>query len=61
MAAGMANSGFKGGAIGTARYEQRWRFDPRTELVYGVSLSQRMYDGEHAHDIGGFITLREKI
>lgn len=53
--------GFKGGTIGTARYEHRWRFDPRTELVYGVSLSQRMYDGEHAHDIGGFITLREKI
>ena len=61
MAAGTASASFQGGPIGTVSYEQRWRFDPWTELVYGISLSQRIYDGEPAHDIGGFITLRQKI
>jgi biofilm PGA synthesis protein PgaA len=53
--------GFRGGPIGTITYEQRWRFDPRTELVYGASLGKRLYDGDYANEIGAFITLREKI
>ena len=53
--------GFEGGSVWTASYEHRWRFDPWTELVYGVSLSQRRYDGEPAHDIGAFITMRQRI
>jgi biofilm PGA synthesis protein PgaA len=52
---------FRGGPIWTASYEHRWRFDPWTELVYGVSLSQRRYDGEPAHDFGAFITMRQRI
>jgi biofilm PGA synthesis protein PgaA len=52
---------FRGGPIWTASYEHRWRFDPWTELVYGVSLSQRRYDGEPAHDIGAFLTVRQRI
>jgi biofilm PGA synthesis protein PgaA len=52
---------FPGGPIGTVTYEQRWRFDPRTELVYGASIGERLYDGEYAREIGGFITLREKL
>lgn len=52
---------FRGGAIGTATYEQRWRFDPRTELVYGISYGKRLYDGAYARETGAFITLREKL
>jgi len=53
--------GFEGGTLWTASYELRWRFDPWTELVYGISLSQRMYDGEVAHDTGAFLTVRQRI
>lgn len=52
---------FRGGPIGTVTYEQRWRFDPRTELVYGASYGRRLYDGDYASEIGAFITLREKL
>jgi biofilm PGA synthesis protein PgaA len=52
---------FKGGPVGTAAYEHRWRFDPRTELVYGVSIGERIYDGQGARVLGAFITLRQKI
>jgi biofilm PGA synthesis protein PgaA len=53
--------GFQGGTLWTASYELRWRFDPWTELVYGISRSQRMYDGEPAQDLGIFLTARQKI
>jgi hypothetical protein len=53
--------GFRGGPVGTATYEQRWRVDPWAELVYGAFISERMYDGEGARVIGAFITLRRKI
>lgn len=52
---------FKGGPIGTATYEQRWRFDPWAELVYGGYISERMYDGDGARVIGAFITLRRRV
>jgi biofilm PGA synthesis protein PgaA len=52
---------FKGGPVGTAAYEHRWRFAPWTELVYGVSIGERIYDGQGARVIGAFITLRQKI
>lgn len=52
---------FKGGPVGTAAYEHRWRFNPRTELVYGVSIGERIYDGQGARVMGAFITLRQKI
>ncbi len=54
-------NGFKGGAIGTVTYEQRWRFDPWAEVVYGASISARMYDGAGATVIGGFLTLSRKF
>jgi len=53
--------GFEGGTLWTASYELRWRFDPWTELVFGISFSQRMYDGEAAHDTGAFLTVRQRI
>jgi biofilm PGA synthesis protein PgaA len=31
--------------IATLGYEHRWRFDPWMEVVYGVQLSRRVYDG----------------
>ena len=32
-------------AIGSLRYEQRWRHDPLTEFGYGGEVSRRAYDG----------------
>ncbi len=52
---------FKGGPIGTSSYEHRWQFGPRTELVYGVSIGERIYDGDGALVLGAFITLRQRI
>jgi biofilm PGA synthesis protein PgaA len=37
--------GYGTGWMGVASYEQRWRFNPLTELYYGVSYSRRLYDG----------------
>ena len=31
--------------IATVSYEHRWRFDPFTELHYGLQLQRRVYDG----------------
>ena len=55
--------GFQAGTLwfSASYYELRWRFDPWTELVYGISFNQRIYDGEVAHDVGGFLTLRQKV
>lgn len=50
---------FTGGPVGTVSYEHRWRFDPWTELRYGVSLGERMYDGRGARTIGLIIALRQ--
>ncbi len=52
---------YTGGPVGTAIYEHRWRFDPWTELVYGASLGERIYDGQAARVIGAFITLRQRL
>jgi biofilm PGA synthesis protein PgaA len=52
---------FKGGPIGTAVYEHRWTFNPWTELRYGVSIGERLYDGQGARVLGLFITLRQHL
>jgi biofilm PGA synthesis protein PgaA len=52
---------FKGGAIGTVNYEQRWRFDPWAEIAYGGYIGARMYDGAGSRVIGLFVTLRKKF
>jgi biofilm PGA synthesis protein PgaA len=36
---------FRPSFIATANYEHRWRFDPFTELRYGLQLKRRVYDG----------------
>lgn len=37
--------GYDASWIGVMRYEHRWRHDPWTEIVYGVALDRRVYDG----------------
>ncbi|WP_395021557.1 poly-beta-1,6 N-acetyl-D-glucosamine export porin PgaA [Dongia sp.] len=41
-----AQKGFGTDWIGTLGYEHRWRFDPWTELRYGVVLGRHVFDGE---------------
>lgn len=52
---------YRGGPIGSVSYEHRWRFDPWTELVYGVSLSEHMYDGDPAHTVAAFVALHQRL
>jgi biofilm PGA synthesis protein PgaA len=52
---------FRGGPIGSVSYEHRWRFDPWTAFSYGVSLSERLYDGEPAHTFGAFVALHQAL
>ena len=40
-----AQQGFATDWLGTLAYEHRWRFDPLTELRYGVTVTRRVYDG----------------
>ena len=52
---------YTGGAIGSMSYQHRWRFDPWTELAYGVSVAERIYDGDRSRTLGAFITLRQRL
>ncbi len=52
---------FAGGPIGSITYEHRWRFDPWTELRYGVSIAEHIYDGSGARTIGLIIALRQNL
>ena len=56
-----AEQGFANDWIGTASYEHRWRFDPLTELHYGVQLSRRVYDGAELREISLLVGLRQRI
>jgi biofilm PGA synthesis protein PgaA len=56
-----AERGFDAGPIGTVSYEHRWQIDPWTELKYGISLAEHRYDGVGAHELAGFITLRQRF
>jgi biofilm PGA synthesis protein PgaA len=41
-----SQEGFGTDWIGTFSYEHRWRFDPWTELRYGVELGRHVFDGD---------------
>lgn len=56
-----AEQGYANNWIGTLTYEHRWRFDPLTELHYGVLLSRRVYDGSVENTLGFIIGLRQRI
>ena len=60
--AGMyAERGYANNWIGTLNYEHRWRFDPLTEIHYGVTLMRRVYDGSVENTLGFTIGLRQRI
>ena len=56
-----AEQGFANDWIGTVNYEHRWRFDPLTELHYGVMLTRRVYDGLPEQAITLVIGIRQRI
>ncbi|MEA1619944.1 poly-beta-1,6 N-acetyl-D-glucosamine export porin PgaA [Erythrobacter sp. T5W1-R] len=60
-AGGYWQRGFNGTWIASARYEHRWRFDPWRELVYGISISRRVYDGEAERMISINAGLRQRF
>jgi biofilm PGA synthesis protein PgaA len=41
-----AQKGFGADWVGSISYEHRWRFDPKTEIRYGVVLGRFVFDGE---------------
>jgi biofilm PGA synthesis protein PgaA len=56
-----SQEGYATGWIGTAAYEHRWRFDPLTELRYGVQLTRRLYDGEAERGISFIVALTQRL
>jgi biofilm PGA synthesis protein PgaA len=53
--------GFDAGWIGVARYEHRWRRDPWTEFVYGLTIDRRIYDGAAERGIALNAGLRQRF
>jgi biofilm PGA synthesis protein PgaA len=56
-----AEQGYANNWIGTVNYEHRWRFDPLTELRYGVALSRRVYDGVPENAVILLVGIRQRI
>ena len=56
-----AEQGFANDWVGVASYEHRWRFDPFTELHYGVELSRRVYDGQELRGLAFVVGLRQRL
>jgi biofilm PGA synthesis protein PgaA len=56
-----AEQGYADNWVGTINYEHRWRFDPLTELRYGVMLTRRVYDGSVEQGYLLTIGLRQRI
>ncbi len=53
--------GFAARWIGVARYEQRWRRDPWSEIFYGITADRRVYDGNAERGISLFLGLRQAL
>jgi biofilm PGA synthesis protein PgaA len=53
--------GFESDWIATARYEHRWRFDPWREVITGVTVSRRVYDGEPERTLALHAGLRQRF
>lgn len=49
--------GFGSHAIGLARYDHVWRFNPRWRLRYGVGIASRVYDGDREERVDGRLML----
>lgn len=54
-------SDFGSAPIGSVRYEQNYRFNAGTELIYGVQLSRNVYDGEGENSLGIFLSLKHSF
>ncbi len=49
--------GFGSEPTASLRYQHEWRFNDRIGLDYGLTWSQRVYDGDRDRGVGGFIKL----
>jgi len=47
--------------IGSVGYEQRWRFDPWTEIRYGALLTRRVFDGDAEEGIALTLGLTQRF
>jgi biofilm PGA synthesis protein PgaA len=56
-----AQEGFGRNWIGVVRYEHRWRHDPWTEIVYGVSVDRRVYDGVAENGVALMVGVRQAL
>lgn len=56
-----AQEGYRSRWIGVVRYEHRWRHDPWTEFVYGLSMDRRVYDGVAENGVALMIGLRQAL
>lgn len=56
-----AQQGFGRHWIGVLRYEHRWRHDPWTEIVYGLSVDRRVYDGVAENGVALMVGLRQAL
>jgi biofilm PGA synthesis protein PgaA len=56
-----AQEGFGAAWIGTVGYEHRWRFDPLTELRYGVVLGRFVFDGEPEQSVAFSFGLSQRF
>ncbi|MGL4444563.1 MAG: poly-beta-1,6 N-acetyl-D-glucosamine export porin PgaA [Alsobacter sp.] len=56
-----AERGYKANWTAAATYEHRWRFDPRTEFAYGVSVFRRVYDGSPETGVAVQLALRQRL
>jgi biofilm PGA synthesis protein PgaA len=56
-----SEQGFADNWIGTVIYEHRWRFDPLTELRYGIRLTRRVYDGSPEDGLMFTVSLTQRI
>jgi len=48
---------YDSGWIGTVRYEHQWDFNDRQALLYGISYSRRVYDGNPEYGTTFYVTI----
>ena len=52
---------FGGHGVGSAGYEQGWRHDPWTEVIWGLEWASNVYDGERERTVRGYLTLQHRF
>jgi biofilm PGA synthesis protein PgaA len=56
-----AEKGFGTGWVGSVGYEHRWRFDPMTEIRYGVVLGRHVFDGDPEQSVAVTFGLSQRF